>query len=169
MNTNSNSHEPLVDSALIGANLAAEYHLSNCPCCQGEREKTEHALQEFAAFQREEANRSESFWEEQAARIRSARSSMTLRPSLTAVLAPAAVLLVVVGLVLAPQRKPQTHPAAAQAPAISDHDLLVAVERAVDNGTPDALEPVAFVVDEPASSAALPVKKTTKELSSHAN
>jgi hypothetical protein len=154
MNQNPNSHEPLIDSALIGLDLTAEHHLAHCPCCQGEREKTEQALRQFAELEREQASRSEAFWEEQTARIRAARAGMARRASPAAILVPALVLLLVLGLALTPRRQPPTRPTQTQ--EVSDHDLLVAVERAVDNGTPYALEPVALVADEAESSPALP-------------
>jgi hypothetical protein len=169
MNPNSNSHEPLIDSALIGLDLTAEHHLANCPCCQGEREKTERALRQFADQQREQASRPESFWEEQAGRIRAARSSLTRRAPFPAVLVPALALLLVLGLELTPRRQPPARPPNAQVQAVSDHDLLVAVERAVDNATPYALEPVALAVEEPESNSAAKHTTKVKEADSHAN
>jgi hypothetical protein len=168
-----NSHEPLIDRALIGLDLAAEHHLAHCSCCQGEREKTEQALRRYAEKQREEASRPESFWDEQAARIRGARVSLRRQPPVVAVLASAATLLLVLGVALAPQRRIQTPQKSAALQNISDHDLLLAVERAVDNGTPYALEPVALMVDEPESTGSLQKKnmsrqKTKKELNSYA-
>ena len=174
MNENASSHEPLVDRALIGLDLTAEHHLANCPCCQGEREKTEQALRHFAELQREQASRSEAFWEDQTARIRAARASLARRMPGAAILAPALVLLVVLGFELTPRRQAQTGPTETQ--TISDHDLLVAVEQAVDNGTPYAFAPVALVADESEPSSAASIKnvpqknhKTTiKEFNSHA-
>jgi hypothetical protein len=174
MNNNPNSHEPLIDSALIGLDLSAEHHLAHCPCCQGEREKTEQALRQFAELEREQASRSEDFWEEQTARIRAARISLARRASPAPILVPALALLLVLGLAITPRRQPPTRPTPTQ--EISDHDLLVAVERAVDNGTPYALEPVALVADDTESSSAVPNKnvpqknhkKMIEELDSHA-
>jgi hypothetical protein len=174
MNHSPNSHEPLIDGALIGLDLTAEHHLAHCPCCQGEREKTEQALRQFAELEREQASRSDAFWEEQTARIRTARVSLARRTPPAAILVPALVLLLVLGLVLTSRRQPPTK--ATQTQEVSDHDLLVAVERAVDNGTPYALEPVALVVDEAESGAAMPNKnvpqknhkKMIKEFNPHA-
>ena len=172
MNPNFDSHEPLIDSALIGLDLTAEHHLSNCPCCQGEREKTEQALRRYAEFERDRASRPESFWDDQAARIRAARSKPG-RLQLGAVLVPALALLVVLVLELAPQREPLSPLPTVQAQSISDHDLLIAVERAVDNGMPYALQPVALAVDQGESGAAVPKQnvpsnKMIKEFNSHA-
>ena len=161
MTRNPNSHEPLIDRALIGLDLAAEHHLAHCPCCQGEREKTERALRQFAELEREQASRSEAFWEEQTARIRAARASLARRLSPAAILVPALVLLLILGLSLTPRRQPPTRPTQTQ--EVSDYDLLVAVERAVDNGTPYALEPGALVADEADSSRALPNKSVHQE------
>ena len=161
MNENPNSHEPLIDSALIGLDLTAEHHLAHCPCCQGEREKTEQALRRFAELELERASRTDAFWEEQTVRIRSARASLARRTPPAAILVPALALLLVLGVALTPGRQPQTR--ATETQTISDHDLLVAVERALDNGTPYALEPVALVVDEAESSTSMPNKTVPKK------
>lgn len=177
MTANSNSrselHEPLIDRALMGLDLAAEHHLANCPCCQGEREKTEQALRRYAEFEREKAVREETTWSEQAARIRAACASVPRRPAAAAVLAPALALLLVLSLTLLPRPKPQAPASTAKVESISDQDLLLAVERAVDSGTPYALEPVALIVDaRETGSSAIPQKKVThpktrKESASH--
>jgi hypothetical protein len=161
MTQNPNSHEPLIDSALIGLDLTAEHHLAHCPCCQGEREKTERALRQFAELKREQASRSEAFWEEQTARIRAARARLARRSSPAAILVPALALLLVIGFELAPRRQPQARQTETQ--TISDHDLLVAVEQAVDNGTPYALEPVALMADEVEPGSVLPNKKVPQK------
>src|SRR5258708_6579118 len=49
MNPNENSHDPLVERALVGLDLAAEHHLANCAPCQTERERVQEALQLFGA------------------------------------------------------------------------------------------------------------------------
>lgn len=144
----SDSHAPLVDRALMGLDLAAEHHLANCPCCQGEREKTERALERYAAFEREQVERQETFWADQATRIRAACNSVRRRPAAAAALVPALGLLLVLGLGLMLRRQPVPAPPVAHIRTVSDHELLLAVESAVDNGTPYALEPVALMVEE---------------------
>lgn len=168
MNENANSHEPLVDTALIGLDLTAEHHLANCPCCQVEREKTEQALRHFADLQWEAASRPESFWEQQLARIHAARRASERRSAVRAALVPAIAVIVLLAFALAPQKRPAPKPAA-QAQAVSDHDLLVEVQRAVDNGTPYALEPVALVDDDSNANSPIQANKNSKELRSHAN
>jgi hypothetical protein len=178
MNSNLNekgsaSHELLVDRALMGLDLAAEHHLANCPCCQGEREKTERALRQYAEFEREQAGRRESFWSDQARRIGSACGSAKRRPVAAAVLVPALGLLLALGLGFALRRQPVPAPAAARMETVSDQDLLLAVESAVDSATPYALEPVALTVDVRDLSSAVPQKNTghskmRKESTSHA-
>ena len=49
MNPNENSHDPLVERALVGLDLAAEHHLANCAPCQTERERVQEALRRTAA------------------------------------------------------------------------------------------------------------------------
>jgi predicted anti-sigma-YlaC factor YlaD len=168
MSKHTDLHEPLIDRALMGLDLTAEHHLANCPCCRGERENTERALQLYAESQREEANRPQSFWEEQATRIRSARASLSSRPPVAAVLAPALALLLVLGLGLRSHDRAQTPQTAVPSATISDHDLLVAVERAVDNGTPFALEAVTPVAEANATVSTKANKKMDRETKSHA-
>ena len=119
-NLDPNSHEPLIDSALIGLDLSAEHHLANCHCCQGEREKTEQALREFADLQREQANRPEPFWENQAASIREARAQISQRSPLRTALVPALALLLLLALQLTPQKESSPKPVQ-QTQSISDH------------------------------------------------
>ena len=75
MNNEQNAHEPLVESALAGFDLAAEHHLATCQPCQAERDRMQEVLREFAAANREYANRPESFWQQQALCIEVARDS----------------------------------------------------------------------------------------------
>lgn len=169
----SGSHAPLVDRALMGLDLAAEHHLANCPCCQGEREETEQALLRYADFEREQAGRQESFWSDQLVRIRAACPTASRRTSAGVVLVPALALLLVLGLGFGLRRQPAPVPTTAHVENISDHDLLLAVESAVDSGTPYALEPVALMVDEPESAGDLQKDhglraKTNKEPNSYA-
>lgn len=169
MNSNPNSHEPLVDSALIGRDLAAEHHLAGCPCCQQDREKIEQALQHFADVQRAQAHQPEHFWEEQTARIRAARAELRPRSPVRTALVPALAVLLVFALELVPRKQSQPLPPPQQAQLYSDHELLVQVERAVNNGTPEALEPLALLSEEDTVTSAVPDKTYSKESRSHAN
>ena len=94
-------HEPLVERALVGFDLAAEHHIAHCPPCQTEREKVEDALRQFGAANREYANRSESFWEQQAARIRAAQQESKQRSRLTMALVPSVVVLLLLAVAIA--------------------------------------------------------------------
>jgi hypothetical protein len=167
-NLDPNSHEPLIDSALIGLDLTAEHHLANCPCCQGEREKIEQALRGFADLQREQASRPEPFWENQAARIREARAQISHRSPLRTALVPALALLLLLAFQLTPQKGSSPKPVQ-QTQTISDHDLLVEVERAMNTATPYALEPVALLSDESESTHPVSDQNPAKEPRSHAN
>jgi len=75
MNSNENAHDPLVEQALVGFDLAAEHHIAHCGPCQAERERVEAALRQFGAANREYANRPASFWEQQAESIRAAQQA----------------------------------------------------------------------------------------------
>jgi hypothetical protein len=172
MNSNENSHDPLVDQALVGFDLAAEHHIANCPPCQSERERVEDALRQFATVNREYASRPENFWEQQAARIRAARSENGQRSGLAMRLVPSAVVLLLLALAVL-SRIPGSRPVAVTTPAAvqtdSDHELLVEVERALQSDTPLALEPATLMVEE--SDGNLPLNTTSedKEPRSHEN
>jgi hypothetical protein len=171
MNSNENSHDPLVDQALVGFDLAAEHHIASCQPCQSERERVEDALRQFATANREYANRPENFWEQQAARIR-ARSEAGQRSGLTMRLVPSAVVLLLLAFAVL-TRVPGSRPAAVTTPAAvqtdSDHELLMEVERAVQTDTPLALQPATLMVEE--SDGNLPLNRTSenKEHRSHEN
>jgi hypothetical protein len=140
-NNEQSSHEPLVDRAVMGLDLAAEHHLANCPCCQSDREGIERALKHFAEVQREQAKGTENFWERQAAKIREAAAE-SARPSLALRSIPAlAAAALAAFLLLQPSSKPTPPPAPAMP---SDEAVLSEVERAMASGTPAALEPVSL-------------------------
>ena len=173
MNTNENSHEPLVERALIGFDLAAEHHLANCEPCQRERERVQEVLNLFGAAKRESANRPEIFWEQQAARIRSARNEQVKRSRLALSLTPGLAVLLLLGVALitrAPKVNPtQTPIRTAAGPQISDQDLLMEVERAVQSGTPLSLEPATLMVEDDADSRPMNSQNANKELRPHEN
>jgi hypothetical protein len=177
MNTNENTHEPLVDRALVGFDLAAEHHLANCQPCQQERERVEEALRLFRAANREYANRPESFWEQQALRIRAARSDRARKSRAALTLTPGLAVLLLVGAALVsrvPSSRPQpivVNPPVAQATPVglSDHELLLEVERAVQSDTPLSLEPAMLMVEENDSSMPLNSSNARKEPHTHEN
>jgi hypothetical protein len=171
MNTNNKAHDALVDEVLAGFDLAAEHHLANCQPCQAERERMEDTLRQFAAVSRDYAHRPESFWELQAARIRSARSESGQRSRLTLILAPSVVVLLLLAFAAlgkAPGVRPTV--AATQAmPNDSDHELLLEVERAMQADTPLALEPATLMVEEDYGGLPLDTPSERKETRSHEN
>lgn len=177
MNANENTHEPLVDRALVGFDLAAEHHLANCQPCQEERERVEEALRMFSAANRQYANRPESFWEQQALRIRAARNdrARTSRAALT--LTPGLAVLLLIGAALlsrVPSSKPVTvamTPPATQTTSVglSDHELLLEVERAMQSDTPLSLEPAMLMVEENDSGMPLNSSNARKEPRTHEN
>ena len=171
MNANENLHEPLVERALVGFDLAAEHHLAHCPPCQTEREKVEDALRQFGAANREYANRSESFYEQQAARIRAARQESKQRSRLTMALVPSLVVLVLLAIAML-GKAPGIRPAAVAPPvqqSDSDHELLLEVERAIQSDTPRALEPATLMVEDSDGNRPLNRASDRKESRSHEN
>ena len=150
MNSHENSHDPLVEQALVSFDLAAEHHISNCPPCQAERELVEDALRQFGAANRELAQRPEAFWERQAAQIRGACRQSRKQSRITAALVPSVVVLLLAAFGIL-QREPATPPVAITQPAVQvdqDHELLLAVEQVMQTDTPVALEPATLVVDQ---------------------
>jgi hypothetical protein len=171
MNSNENTHDPLVERALVGFDLAAEHHIAHCPPCQTERERVEDALRQFAVANREYASRPENFWEQQGARIRVAHQEATQRSSLTMTLIPSVVVLLLLGFAIL-GRAPGVRPVAVARPALqtdSDHELLLQVERAVGADTPLALQPATLMVEESNRGEPLNSRPENKETRSHEN
>ena len=171
MNSNENAHDPLVEQALIGFDLAAEHHLAHCEPCQTERERVEEALRRFGAANREYANRPASFWEQQAASIRAAQQASVRRSRATLALVPSVVVLLLLGFAVL-GRAPGVRPVAVASPPAqtdSDHELLVGVERAMGRRTPLALEPATLMVEESSGNEPLNSTDESKESRSHEN
>ena len=171
MSSEKHAHGPLVERALAGFDLAAEHHIANCEPCRTERERLEEALRQFGAANRERATRTADFWEKQAAEIREKRRQSSGRTHMVAALAPALATLFLVGGLLV-YRTPQVEPSAHTAPVLqtdSDHELLIAVERAVESDTPQALAPVAWVEEESDGSVPSAMRSNQKESRSHEN
>jgi hypothetical protein len=172
MNSDENTHDPLVERAVVSFDLAAEHHIANCQPCQVERDRVEDALRQFAAATREYASRPENFWEIQAAQIRSAQKDSEARSRLTMALAPSiAVLLLAAGSILgrAPGVRPITTPKMATVQVDPDHELLLEVERAIQADTPRALEPAMLMVEESEGNMPLHTSSEKKEIRSHEN
>jgi hypothetical protein len=171
MNSNKNTHAPLVERALVGFDLAAEHHISECQPCQAERDQVEDALRQFATANREYAQRPEDFWELQAARIRAARHESESKSRLTKTLIPSLVVLLLAAFAML-GRSPRVHPIQPSAPVAqvdSDHELLIQVERAIQYDTPRALEPATLMVDESDGNLPLDPALQNKETRSHEN
>jgi hypothetical protein len=171
MTSNTNTHDPLVERALAGFDLAAEHHIAECQPCQAERDQVEDALRQFAAAKREYAQRPEDFWELQAARIRAARHESESKSRLTTTLIPSVVVLLLAALAIL-GRAPRVYPIQHAAPVAqvdSDHELLLEVERAIHSDTPRALEPATLMVDESDGNLPLDPALQNKETRSHEN
>jgi len=171
MNSTDNTHDPLVERALVSFDLAAEHHIAGCQPCQAERDHLEKALREFAGANREYAKRPEDFWEVQAARIRAARRESDTKSQLTMALVPSVVVLLLAAFAVlgrAPDTR-TTRPAAAVAQVDADHELLLEVERAIQTDTPRALEPATLMVEESDGTLPLDPALRNKETRSHEN
>lgn len=171
MNSNENTHDPLVERAVVGFDLAAEHHLASCAPCQSEREEIDNALRQFGMASREYASRPEIFWEQQAARIRAARGKSEQRSRLAMTLVPSVVVLLLLAFAVL-GRAPGVRPVAQATPAVqtdSDHELLLEVERAVGTDTPAALQPATLMVEESNGQEPLNSTSQDKETRSHEN
>ena len=171
MNSNDNTHDPLVESAVVTFDLAAEHHIAGCQPCQAERDNVESALRQFAAANREYAKRPEEFWEVQAARIRAARKESDVKSKLTMTLIPSVVVLLLAAFAVlgrAPSVRP-IRPPAPIAQVDADHELLLEVERAIQSDTPRALEPATLMVDESDGNLPIDPALRNKETRSHEN
>jgi len=162
-----NSHEPLVERALMGQDLAAEHHLANCPCCRAERDAIEEALRHFAELQREQANRPEDFWERQAERIREDLHRPATTRRFARVWIPA-LATVVVGMMLLLLPRSQS-PRVPQEVTLSDQEVLREVERAMEGGTPMALRPAGLYTEEDLENVSRSNANLTKEQLRHAD
>ena len=168
MNSNENLHDPLVERALAGFDLAAEHHLANCAPCQTEREQVQEALRLFGNANREYAKRPESFWEQQAARIRASQSERSGRSRLAMTLTPGLAALILLAFAML-HRAPAPPPAQPVAQIDYDHELLVEVERAVHTATPLSLQAATLMVEESDSSRPMHSANSAKEIRSNEN
>jgi len=169
MNTGENSHELLVEKALVGFDLAAEHHLAHCAPCQEERERVGEALREFGNASRQHAGQPEIFWEQQAARIRAGSTERAQRSRLGLTLAPGLAVLFLVAFALL-SREPGVRPAQPPTAQVdSDHELLVEVERAVETDTPLSLEPATLMIEQGDSKENSISTNSGKEPGSHEN
>jgi hypothetical protein len=172
MNSNENAHDPLVEQALVGFDLAAEHHIAHCEACQTERERVKDALRQFAVANREYANRPNSFWEQQAASIRAAQRASVQRSRTMVALIPSVVVLLLLGFAIlgrAPGVRPVAVAPAAAVQTDADHELLLGVERAIGAETPMALQPATLVVEESVGDEPLNSTYQSKERRSHEN
>jgi hypothetical protein len=172
MNSNENAHDPLVEQALVGFDLAAEHHIAHCEPCQTERERVKDALRQFAVANREYANRPNSFWEQQAASIRAAQRASVQRSRTMVALIPSVVVLLLLGFAIlgrAPGVRPVAVAPAAAVQTDADHELLLGVERTIGAETPMALQPATLMVEESVGDEPLNSTYQSKERRSHEN
>jgi|SRR5882672_606742 len=93
------------------------------------------------------SQRPEDFWISQQTRIRALiRSRSVRKPRPLWLVAATAVLVLLAVLLIAPAGPPPPK-APAQATIDADQELLLAVERALAAGTPEALEPLTLLVE----------------------
>lgn len=129
-------------------------------------------LESLPAWARASTERSEEFWQKQRSAVWSRIASpecntgtrMIRRPLLLASAALAAmILLAALMLWQAPKAQPQA------AQVDPDHELLLAVERAVHNDGPAALDPAALLAEEMVQDIAAVHSPIRKKEPTHAN
>lgn len=162
-------HEHRLMEAIIGRSLPAEDHLLACAACRAERDRIESSFRSFAQSARAASDRPGYFWTRQSAQIherlgsssRSAFGYGSRMASALALLALTAFLLL--------QGAPKPLPDSSQVVAVSDHEILLEVERALDRDTPNALEPVTLLVEDMSRNSAQNSRTFSKELIRHDN
>ncbi len=129
---------------------AAE-HLAQCASCRQEHEQLLQPVKELPEWARSAEEQPEVFWERQRLAIRSriARESGSARRSTRLAWVVALAIILFASLILktgsrVPVQRSQADP---------DHELLVAVEQALDGDVPEALQPASLLVDEMAKAS----------------
>jgi hypothetical protein len=126
-----------------GAPRAAQQHLDACSACHQERERLEQDLAGMRASVDELAEQPEAFWTRQRAGVL-ARAGRRRLAVLSAPLLATACLLLALALGLL-NAEPAPAPQAVASPSA---DMLVEVERTLQQPVPDALAPAALLTDE---------------------
>jgi hypothetical protein len=117
-----------------------------------EGKEIQSRLEKWRESTMEHAERPEWFWSRQHARVMSQINSQPSAgiPKL-AWASLAATIAVAVSLIVPSHPEKQIQPPAtvhSAAAQISDHDLMLAVERTLNAGTPSSLEPASLLADE---------------------
>jgi predicted anti-sigma-YlaC factor YlaD len=126
-----------------GAPRAAQRHLDACSACRQERERLEQDLAGMRASVAGLAQQPEAFWTRQRAALL-ARARQRRLAALSAPLLATACLLLAMALGLLSAQPTPAPQAVASPPA----DMLVEVERTLQQPVPDALAPAALLTDE---------------------
>jgi hypothetical protein len=132
-----------------------------------DRQHLRSVLEDLPAWARADADRPAEFWERQRAAIWSRISAEGIQagsrfPSVAWAIAAAVLVIASFMLNSAPRVAP-----APQAQADPDRELLLEVERAMQSGGPDALEPAALLAEEigqhERTSSVLPIRKEAND------
>jgi anti-sigma factor RsiW len=148
----SNTHLTEIDlmEAASGTRGVRAEHLEACASCRGEVEEFRRSLQNLRSSSVAASDRDADFWLRQHAAIRGRIEGREVQPSLPRLAWACAVALLIVSCVLlrsgpTPIQHAQTDP---------DHELLIEVERAVQSGGLEALEPASPLTQEVARNSA---------------
>ena len=152
MALNHNSHDDRVLEALTNRSVPAEDHLLVCAPCREERDRLETSIGVFSVAAREATDRPVHFWTRQAAQIHAnIAAAPTRRLSFGSRMVSALALLGLCAFLLlqgAPRPQAPVDSQVHSAATNSDHELLLAVEQALQRDTPAALEPVTLLVED---------------------
>jgi len=140
-------------------------HLQQCAICRSQFERFHNSLAALRGMADIGAEKTEDFWQRQQTAIRNLLGSPPAPQPLAfprLAWAAAVVLLVTASLLLS--KTPAPPP---QARNDADHELLIAVERALQNEGPAALEPATVLTREISQDSSfdstMPVRKKEKE------
>ena len=112
---------------------------------------------------------SDEFWASQRAHVRSRLAEANHRPAALPILAFATIAVLIIAAALMVDRRPILSTHGPQVRADVDHDLLLQVERVLDNGGPEALEPAALLADEMVRAQTSSISPRSRQEGNHEN
>ena len=140
-------------------------HVRQCAECRQGIERLRRTFDGLSGSARAEADRPEQFWERQRAAVWSRIAAAPTSHPLPRLVWAAALAVIGFGCLMLTTAPAPPAPQA-QIDSDSDHELLMQVEQLLQTGGPEALEPVAFLVEDssqnPHSAASSSVRKKEK-------
>jgi hypothetical protein len=130
----------------------------------------EQALSQWRESAAERAERPDWFWSRQHARAMSRiHEGRSVHLPKLAWASLAATIAIAVSLIMPSRPGKQVQPQPRQEAQLSDHDLMVAIERSMDAGVPSSLEPASLLADEMNQALETPVHTQKAKESKYEN